>query len=151
VNHPAFVPAGLVVDDEQTRQVGPDIDESFHVVRVGRQAGLGLQRHAHGTDRRQLVIGGIGRRGDCVIVDAREDGREDVRLESRGIEQVVLEQLARLVSFGECALWLIRSVRPRRDAREKVLQRRRQIHNYRNVSGMPSCRRRAASSSAGTA
>jgi len=55
VDHPSLVPAALVVDDEQAREIGEHVDEGADVVRIGGQVRLGLDDHPHGTDRRQAT------------------------------------------------------------------------------------------------
>src|SRR5262249_26206343 len=107
VNHPTFVPAALVIDHEQTRDVGKDIDERANVVRVGRQAGLGLEHDPYRSDRRETAVWS-GCREHSLVVHARDQAGERVRLKSQGVQQVILEKLARLglargcirVSFG---------------------------------------------------
>ena len=42
-----LVPAALVVDHEESRDVREDIDEGAHVARIGGKAGLGLEDLAH--------------------------------------------------------------------------------------------------------
>ena len=51
MDHPALIPAALVVDDEQGGNVGEDIVEGARIVGIGRKPGFGLERNAHGADR----------------------------------------------------------------------------------------------------
>ena len=50
VNHPAFVPATLIIDYEQSGNIGEDIDKRPRVVGIGRKTGLGLQHDTNGAD-----------------------------------------------------------------------------------------------------
>ena len=110
MNHPAFVPAALVVDDEQAGDIGKNIDERANIVRIGRQTRFRLHHDANGTDRRQTAIR-AGRREHRLIVYAGERLGENVRLETICTEQVVLKELARLIGFGK-GLSRQRAVRP---------------------------------------
>ena len=56
MDHPPFIPATLVVNDEQWRDVGEDIVEGAGVVWIGGKSGLGLQHHTHGAERGQSAI-----------------------------------------------------------------------------------------------
>ena len=125
MDQPALVPSGLVVDDEQARDVGEHVDERAGVVRVGGQPRLGLDHHADGAERRQVVIraGGGGR---DPVVDSLDGRGEDVRLEVFGVEQVVLEQIARLGRLGERG-HRTEGAWPVVQEDEPVLQRRGQV------------------------
>src|SRR3982751_6042136 len=74
------------------------------------------------AESRQSTVGGVRGRGDRVIVHAGNDRREDVGLEAARVEQVILEQLARLVAFRERA-HRREGVRPFRQLTERELER----------------------------
>src|SRR5581483_6201480 len=75
-----------------------------------------------------LPVGGIRRRGDGMIVQAGNDAGENVGLEPFGVEQIILEQLARLVRFVE-GLQRQKAVRLLRELPERMLQSFRQVHH----------------------
>jgi hypothetical protein len=52
VDHPPFIPAALVVDDEHWGNIGENIDERARIRGIGRKTGLGLQDDADGAERR---------------------------------------------------------------------------------------------------
>jgi hypothetical protein len=70
VDHPALVPAGLVVDDEKAGDIREDVDERSGIAGIGRQSGLRLERDAHRADRRQTAVRAIGGGRRRAIVDA---------------------------------------------------------------------------------
>jgi hypothetical protein len=100
VDQPAFIPAGLVVNHEESRDIREDIDEGTCVVRIRRQPWLRFEHQAHCPNCRQAAIRTRG--GWCYqVVNALEDGREDIRFKIGGIEKVVRKELARTISFGK--------------------------------------------------
>src|SRR5215472_2669907 len=82
VDHPALVPAAFVVDDEQSGDIGKDINGSPRVVSVPRGAVVvGLHYQPHRSHRGQATVGGIGRRsGDGGVVDTRNNAGENIQL-----------------------------------------------------------------------
>ena len=100
VDHPPFIPATLVVDDEQRGDVGEHVVEGTWIIGIGRKPGLGLQDHTHGANRREPAVPS-GDRQLNMIVHAGDDGREDIGFEAGRVQQVILEQLARPVRFGK--------------------------------------------------
>ena len=82
-----LVPAALVVDHEQRRDVGEHIVERTGVVRVGRQPRLGLQHDAHRADRRQAAIADGYRQLD-VIIHPGDYPSKNVRFEAGCVEQI---------------------------------------------------------------
>ena len=60
MDHPSFVPPALIVNNEESGDIGENINESFDVVRIGRQTGLGLQNYAHRANGWQAAIGPSG-------------------------------------------------------------------------------------------
>src|SRR5215510_15477561 len=50
MDHPAFVPAALIVDDEQSRNIGEDIDKCSRIVGICGKTGLGLQHDTNCAD-----------------------------------------------------------------------------------------------------
>src|SRR5262245_50911161 len=52
VDHPAVVLAGPVVDNEQSGNIGEDVDKRSRVSGIGRKAGLGLQHDTNGAEGR---------------------------------------------------------------------------------------------------
>jgi len=105
-----FIPATLVVDDEQRGDVGEDIVEGTRIVRVGGQARLGLQNHAHGADRGEAAIPTGGGQLHVPVIHPGDYGSKDVGLETIRVQQIVLEQLAGPVGFGK---YLQRQIRMR--------------------------------------
>src|SRR5215510_11479740 len=99
MDHPAFVPAALIVDNEQSGNIGEDVDKRSRVSGIGRKTGLGLQYDTNGADGGQAAIGASDRQL-CGVIDTRDDGREDVGFKTGCIEQVVLEQLASAIGFS---------------------------------------------------
>src|ERR1700719_3653410 len=94
VNHPPLIPAALVVNDEQPRDVRKHVDESTGVVRIGRESRCGFQYDTYCADRRQSGrnISAIGA-GDGqlhVVIDSWEDGRENIWLKTASIKKVIL-------------------------------------------------------------
>ncbi len=51
VNHPSFVPTALVIDHEEPRDIGENIDECPYIIGISRQTRLGLQNDTHCADR----------------------------------------------------------------------------------------------------
>src|ERR1700675_2843653 len=121
VNHPTFIPSALVVDDKQRRDVREDVQKCFRVTRVGGQPWLELENHADGSECWQAAV--ASRDGElCGIVDAGKDLRKDVGFEALRVEQIILNQLPRLVRFGKY-LHRQKGVRTVRQLREPVLER----------------------------
>src|SRR5262249_48430336 len=87
--------------------------------------GLWLKHETDRAERGQATVR-AGHRQLHGIVDAGEPGREDVRLEAGGIEQIVLKQLARFARLG-VGLERQDAVRAPSDPRELVLQRSREV------------------------
>ena len=81
VDHPAFVPAALVVDHEQRRDVGKHIHKCVRVLRIGRQPGLGFEDDADGADGRQTAVS-AGHGELHVVVDPGHDRGEHVWLKA---------------------------------------------------------------------
>src|SRR5437867_9444476 len=107
MDHPPFVPATLVVDDEQAGDVGEYVDERPNVVRIGWQAGLGFKNYPHRAHGRQAAV--RASRGEhCRVVHTGYQARKGIRLKAGCIQQVILKELAgfggerepRLMSFG---------------------------------------------------
>src|SRR5436309_9729220 len=125
VDHPALVPAALIVDDEKQGDVRKDIDEGANVIRVRRKAGFGLQNLADGTDGRQTAVG-PGRGQHRGVIDAGKKLGEGVRLEAVRIEQVILKKLARLIGLRIRLSWQLTMRTPRLFG-ETVAQGLRQV------------------------
>ena len=51
VDHLPFIPAALIVDDEQRGNVSEDIVKGTRIRWIGRKPGLGFQHDADGADR----------------------------------------------------------------------------------------------------
>src|SRR6266446_2376312 len=92
VDHPTFVPAAFVVDDKHRIDVGKDVDKSAWVVRIGGKPRFGFQHNTDGADRGQSAIRSRDRQLHMVI-DTWKDCREYVRLKTRSIQKIVLEEL----------------------------------------------------------
>src|SRR5207245_10149381 len=92
VDHPSFVPAALVVDDEESRDVGENVDEGSDVIGIGRQAGLGLEDDSDSADGGEITVG-TSNGQHRLVVHARYSRGEDVPLEALCIKDVVLEEL----------------------------------------------------------
>ena len=99
MDHPAFVPAALIVDNEQSGNVGEDIDERSWIVGVGGKAGLRLEHDTNCADCGQAAIG-AGDRQLCGVIDTGDKCRENIRFKPRCVEQIILEQLARAIGFS---------------------------------------------------
>jgi hypothetical protein len=100
VDHPPFIPAALVVDDEQRRNVSEDTLKARGLFGSVGSPGFGLQDNTHGANSLQSAI----RAGDGqlhVVIHAGEYGGKDVGLETGRVQQVILEQLTGPVGFGE--------------------------------------------------
>src|SRR5689334_10902572 len=98
VNHPAFVPARLVVNHEQSRDVRKQIYSRTHIVGISRKTRLWLKCDSNRTDGPQLAVGpGSGWFG--TVVYAGHYCGKDVWFEASCIEQIVLEKLTRLFRF----------------------------------------------------
>ncbi len=134
-DHPAFVPAGLIVDNEQTRDIGPPIDECTHVVRVGGQTGFGFEAQTDSTQAGHLGVGGIGAGGNRAVIDARDQRGKHVGLEIVGVQQVILKELSRVIGLGE-RRHRQKAMRSRRHIAEPVLERRGQVDH---VSAVDDC------------
>ena len=133
MDHPTFIPSTLVVDHEQAVDICKDVDKSLDIVWISRQSRLGLEHYAHRADRGQIAIR-AGRGEHRLIVYAREQLGEWIRLKIVRIQQVVLKELAglgferRLV--GMClgvGLSGQLAVRSARQFNQPVLQRIRQM------------------------
>ena len=140
VDHPPLVPAALVVDHEQPGDIGEDVDERPHVVGIGRQVRLRLQDHAHRAEGGETAVGPGGgeHRG---VVDSGYRAGERVRLEARRIQQVVLEELARLGLEGRLVemslgvrLGRELAVRSPRQLNEPIAERAGQMANVAAVA-----------------
>ena len=107
MNHPSFIPAALIVNDEQARDVGEYVDERPDVVGIRWQAWLRFKDYTDRANRGQAAIGARGGKHGSVV-DARDDARKGVRLKSSRIQQVVLEELAR---FGRERGFVLMSLR----------------------------------------
>jgi len=51
MDHPPFIPAALIVDDEQRGNVSEDIVKGTRICWIGRKPRLGFQHDADGADR----------------------------------------------------------------------------------------------------
>src|SRR6478609_2387898 len=72
------------------------------------------------------MVGSVGRGRNGVIVDTRNDCRENVWLKAACVEQVVLEELTRFVRLRKCPHRVIGMWPPRLQA-EPLPQRRGQV------------------------
>ena len=98
MDHPPFVPAGLIINDEEPGDISEHVNERTGVVGISRQTGLGFQYHPNSADGGQVAVGSSRGRCDAVI-EAWYGGGKDVGLKAGGIQQVVLEKLARAVGL----------------------------------------------------
>ena len=89
MEHPPFIPATLVVNDEQWRDVGEDIVEGAGVVWIGGKSGLGLQHHTHGAERGQSAISPGGGQLHVAVIHPGDYGGKDVALETARLQQVI--------------------------------------------------------------
>ena len=87
VNHPALVPAALVVNHKQIRDVGEHVDERARIAGICGQAWLWFQYYANGADVRQFAICTRDRQHGCFI-EAGNSGSEDIGLKTLGVEHV---------------------------------------------------------------
>src|SRR5262249_35553462 len=110
VNHPALVPAGLVVDYEKARDIREKINGGSNIVGTRGQACLWLQDDAHRADSWQLAVRPSRSRFGS-IVNAWDYRSEHVWFETGSIEQIVLEKLTWFCRFAESRDWR-KCVRP---------------------------------------
>src|SRR5260370_21088936 len=114
------------------------MDEGRRVVGVRGQPRLRVQCDSNRSDCRQSTIA-AGRGQLSAVVDAGEYLGEEIGLEAVSIEQVVLEQLTRLVRLGK---YLQRQIRVRsiRQSDQLILERLRQLHDVSTVgNGVAVC------------
>ena len=85
VDQPGLVPARLVVDNKQSRDVSENVNGRSDVIGICRFARFRFQNDSHGSDGRQPAVGsGGGAFGG--VVDPRDNVGEDVRLKTGGVE-----------------------------------------------------------------
>src|SRR5215470_6975549 len=107
MDHPALIPATLVVNYEKAGDVGKHIDKGTDVIGVCRQVRLRFKDDTNRANRGQATSGSCSSE-HCGVVDALEYCGERIRLKACRIQQVVLKKLTRfrlkrrsiLMSFG---------------------------------------------------
>src|SRR5262245_57375914 len=125
MNHPAFIPAALIVDHEEVGDICKYINESPRIVWICWQTRLWFHNQTYGTKSLQAAICFIRCCWSYAIIDPWKDGRKDIRLKPVCVEQVILKQHAGFVGFRK-SLYRQRRMRPLRQSYQPVFERSRQ-------------------------